>query len=748
MKLVSFFFLLLYSPLLHAGPIPTDTLQNMLKRGEYDAVIENLTISGKQHQIKNGYPTNPGDQILLLIAKQAKGDTLTTLALQKKLLAASPSQEQEEENLKLLFNLGFKFVTTPSVYFFIQEFGEQLAEKYQKPRAQFSFLQQQFSMRQMTGQPGDIPAILRKMKHISTGYDYLLCLTNMHYGLYYSGLKNDSCTYYFENFLACIDDFMGKPNPYFLNERRFAAKKDSGMVASSIGEYARHYMRKGDLKKAGELLILSEKHVPDTSSFSLLKVQNQITLAAIYADLVNPAKAEDYMTSALAICETYALHRLRDTHVAAAHAYVLMSNHRYAEAASAAETAYSNFAEGMNLQYPQKQALRVALCKTYLEDYSGAKRWLDSANVLKTNTDPETNFLLLMVMGEIASGQHQYDLSRISFYKASWLATAARAIGWEKEALYRLYLSEKKGGNHSKSLSILESYAQLNDSLYRTGQDVALFEIESAYQKNLQDEAIAKLDAQNEASGLKLHAQELTLWTVIVGMGIMSVLLIWLYRLYDRVKTANQIISKVVQEKNILLREIHHRVKNNLQVISSLLKLQSGYIQDEVAVQAIAEGRSRVQSMALLHQNLYKEDNVTGVNMKDYFDNLIQGLFDTYNISADRITLHKNIEDITLDVDTVVPLGLITNELISNALKHAFPGNLHGNLYVDLFEKSGNLILHVRDDGTGISYESRHEGFGSKLIQLLSQKLEADITTRSSHGTDVILTIREYRKAA
>jgi two-component sensor histidine kinase len=264
----------------------------------------------------------------------------------------------------------------------------------------------------------------------------------------------------------------------------------------------------------------------------------------------------------------------------------------------------------------------------------------------------------------------------------------------------------------------------------------------------LQDETIARLDAEKQIAASRLKAQQRNLLVLIAGLIVTFLLLGVVWRLYKKVKTSNAIISKSIEEKNILLREIHHRVKNNLQVISSLLKLQSGYIKDDAAIQAIAEGRSRVQSMALLHQNLYKEDNLTGVNMKEYFDTLIQGLFDTYNISSDRIKLHKQIEEINLDVDTVVPLGLITNELISNALKHAFPGATTGNLYVELYEADGNLILKVRDDGTGLSAAASQEGFGSKLIQSLSQKLEADITTRSTHGTEVMLTIREYRKAA
>jgi two-component sensor histidine kinase len=246
----------------------------------------------------------------------------------------------------------------------------------------------------------------------------------------------------------------------------------------------------------------------------------------------------------------------------------------------------------------------------------------------------------------------------------------------------------------------------------------------------------------------KIKAQRKGIWTMFAGLAVLCGLLFLSWQLYQKVKKSNVALSRAMEEKNILLREIHHRVKNNLQVISSLLKLQSGYIRDDAAIQAIAEGRSRVQSMALLHQNLYKDDNLTGVNMHEYFENLIQGLFDTYNISAERIRLHTNIAPISLDVDTVVPLGLITNELISNTLKHAFPGEMSGELFIDLYEAGDELVLRVRDTGVGDQMEKGKDGFGSKLIQSLSDKLEARINTSYLKGTTVEVLIRDYKKAA
>ena len=129
------------------------------------------------------------------------------------------------------------------------------------------------------------------------------------------------------------------------------------------------------------------------------------------------------------------------------------------------------------------------------------------------------------------------------------------------------------------------------------------------------------------------------------GLLIFGILAFVLYRFYDKIKMQNATINKTLHEKDLLMNEIHHRVKNNLQIISSLLKLQSRFIEDENALEAIKDGRNRVESMAILHRNLYEEDNVTGVNMKNYFSNLIQNIFHSYNLTEDEIELSLDIED-------------------------------------------------------------------------------------------------------
>lgn len=185
------------------------------------------------------------------------------------------------------------------------------------------------------------------------------------------------------------------------------------------------------------------------------------------------------------------------------------------------------------------------------------------------------------------------------------------------------------------------------------------------------------------------------------------------------------------------------------QVISSLLGIQSRQVTDRVAVEALNEGRSRVQTMSPIHQNLYQQDNLTGIPVRTYLEKLIRSLFDTYDISPAQITVKAAIDDSTLDVDTVIPLGLVINELVSNALKYAFPLG-SGRVEIVLKEQAEGLYLSVTDDGIGLSNPdvAVGESYGYELIRALVDKLEGELDVDGQHGTRVVAVFKEYQKAA
>ena len=293
--------------------------------------------------------------------------------------------------------------------------------------------------------------------------------------------------------------------------------------------------------------------------------------------------------------------------------------------------------------------------------------------------------------------------------------------------------------------------AILLDSLHKKDARAQLLETTTKYETEKKEQEIALLNSEKEITALELKTvrqRNLALW---LGLGAFVILALLLYIFNNRIKSQNLVINKSLKEKDTLLREIHHRVKNNLQLISSLLNLQSRHVGDAGALSALQEGRNRVKSMALIHQNLYQEENLTGVDVQDYFAKLSQSLFDSYHIGRDQIHLELDIAPVQLDVDSIIPIGLIVNELISNALKHAFTNRDKGKIMVTLKESGGQLHLSVADDGKGIdtaTLDQLQNSFGLRMIEALKTQLDADLNIEGSNGTKVELVIRDYQKAA
>jgi len=205
-------------------------------------------------------------------------------------------------------------------------------------------------------------------------------------------------------------------------------------------------------------------------------------------------------------------------------------------------------------------------------------------------------------------------------------------------------------------------------------------------------------------------------------------------------KRAEEKIKTALEEREVLLREIHHRVKNNLQIISSLLKLQSRYIEDEKYSGIFQESQDRIRSMALIHDRLYHSENLANIDFKDYIRNLASNLFHTYKASAGKIELKIDVEDVSLGIDTAIPCGLIINELVSNSLKHAFPDGREGEIKIILSSTDENEVeLIVSDDGVGIPEEldfRNTASLGLQLVVALVEQLQGEIELNRAKGTE------------
>ena len=283
-----------------------------------------------------------------------------------------------------------------------------------------------------------------------------------------------------------------------------------------------------------------------------------------------------------------------------------------------------------------------------------------------------------------------------------------------------------------------------------------------AYQKEKNERGLREIELQVNllAQDKKLIRKQNLEIIFIVALLIGALLLAWFYynfRLKQKSSALLAVLNANLESKNylldcknaeneLLLREIHHRVKNNLEVVSSLLALQSAQIDDPNTKYAMAESQNRVNSIGIVHQKLYQGTNLGAVEMKDYFLNLSESILESFG-AEQRIDLKLAMENLDLDIDMAVPLGLIVNELLTNCIKYAFPKTDKGTITIKLHKQDNILRLEFADNGIGKSGFVHGTGFGGQLVSLLTQQLNGTMTEENQNGTSLVFDFK-LKKAA
>lgn len=320
---------------------------------------------------------------------------------------------------------------------------------------------------------------------------------------------------------------------------------------------------------------------------------------------------------------------------------------------------------------------------------------------------------------------------------------------------WRTYNGMARSYHRLQQHDIAEEYSKKAEKLAKIQNSKrVLLDLQNELTFNDKDGTIAILSKENKQT--KVDLQKSKYKNLFLGLGLLAFCItsIFLYiilrqrnKLAKEMTLRNDIISKNLEEKEYLIKEIHHRVKNNLQVISSLLSLQSRSVDDKQAIEALNESQSRVISMSLIHQNLYKDGSSSHLDVKNYLQHLTQNLFNTYNISEGKINLILDVDELDIDVGNLVPLGLIVNELITNSLKYAFQNRSEGTIGVSCKKVGDALYLKVWDDGIGATPITSNEGFGSRLVTTFAKRLNADLKHSYENGTQVELFINNYKQA-
>lgn len=372
-------------------------------------------------------------------------------------------------------------------------------------------------------------------------------------------------------------------------------------------------------------------------------------------------------------------------------------------------------------------------------------------------TDPVIQSSASTLMGKISLERGNYQQGESLLLESHRIAEEndlKQELEEVKEALYEYYKNRKQ---ISKSLFYLESLMQLKDSLFNEGLTKKLITLELNHAFEQEKDSI-NFHVEKEKMALETKINRRNILIVAVGIALLLAMgIVWVSKRANRLEQeANQLLSeknKVVTEalaqKEELFKEMHHRVKNNLQIVSSLLSVQARLLKDEKAVSAMKETKSRVISMALVHQHLYQQKSDKHVNVDTYLQSLIDSINQSFGSNLRAINIVMNIDKFLLDSDRAINLGFIFNELITNAYKHAFPESFRGKPRIDikLKKRDRDIQMLISDNGVGLKEEIASRSYGMNLIASITSRMDGQLKYSNGVGTTISLSFPHAHKS-
>lgn len=303
----------------------------------------------------------------------------------------------------------------------------------------------------------------------------------------------------------------------------------------------------------------------------------------------------------------------------------------------------------------------------------------------------------------------------------------------------------KFSGDYKDALDCEYKYIALRDTLQAQVNEKQMSELQIKYETAQKNKDIALLDRDN-----RLKSRQM-IWFVIGALIFvpLTIVLLFMYRvILDKniaLSHTNQQINEQSQKVQTLIQELHHRVKNNLQIVSSLLNLQSSRLRDKDAQNALTVSRQRIEAMSIIHNSLYQHDSTNMFNMKEYVTSLIDSIRQSFGLQSEEVEIKLDVMVKDLDVDAALPLGLILNEWITNAFKHAYRNINHQPVLELLMHGTGHTIkICVKDNGSGMPmelWENPKTSFGIKLIKILVKQIRGKCKVYCQSGTTLDLTV-------
>jgi two-component sensor histidine kinase/Flp pilus assembly protein TadD len=375
----------------------------------------------------------------------------------------------------------------------------------------------------------------------------------------------------------------------------------------------------------------------------------------------------------------------------------------------------------------------------------------DKAFRLSKEIDDKTQEIYsLQGMGNVMQKRNDFQAAIGFFGKAASLSDTIGAAKELGDAAFHLYECYTREGKYKEALMAFVQYKKAQDSVFSLSNRMAGVKYELDYTRD-KKEALLKLESEkSEALDKAEKDRQLFINYILLGsLFFVSVFSFFLFRDYKRkrsdnvqIRRQNAIIENALKEKEVLIKEIHHRVKNNLQVISSMLNLQSSKADPGEEHKALEGSKKRIDAMALIHELLYARNNFKEIEIKPYLEQLTKSIADGYHDSGKTIVLEIGCDPLSFSLDKAIPLGLLINEMLTNAFKYAFIQSESGIIEIELKQQGEKFRLRITDNGNGFpdDLENRKKrSMGMELIELLTEQLGGKLQVESGQGVGYVL---------
>jgi len=524
----------------------------------------------------------------------------------------------------------------------------------------------------------------------------------------------------------------------------------------------RVYLSIGNLEKGLENVLMAEKNADEIGESGIFRSTLNNSIALAYAKIGQPQKAIPYIDKALQIAVSYNdLDRI---------GVILINNVDLLTTLKKTTKAIS-LVNSMAHMYPNLNDKKDPILPYMMANlYCKRKEFGKAAyyyKILESKINKHGAELDKDYIFDYIGSIINYNIATGNFVKASLYNSKYDSLCGLRERMschkYDLWAFkiDSASGNYVAAIRHYQHYKKANDDMLSEAKTKQINQLGMLYESEKKDKNIQFLQQQAQAQQSRLESANFVRNTSLAGFLLLIIFIFFMYKNYmakqrtnielssqkEEIKLKNEALHHLVKEKEWLLREIHHRVKNNLHMVVGLLASQGEYLKSKEAVDAVGESQRRVEAMSIIHQKLYQSESLSMIDMPSYIYELTENLATSFEL-RNKIRFQLDICKTEFPLSHSVPIGLIVNEAVTNAIKYAFPNRDHGIIEIMLYRNNtNNYILTIKDDGIGIGKDfsvNDCPSLGLRLVDGLSGDMQGDFDITDNNGTEITLRFTIY----